>query len=90
MTKTICTSLSLQSVFLYQLQPHSQCKYTIDGLTYTDLRDITIHILGVSIIIVYTGLRDITIHIKLFLGVSIIILSSLYHYTALYNIIQYS
>ena len=29
MTKTICTSLSLQSVFLYQLQPHSQRKYTI-------------------------------------------------------------
>ena len=24
MTKIICTSLSLQSVFLYQLQPHSQ------------------------------------------------------------------
>ena len=29
MTKTICTSLSLQSVFLYQLQPHSQHEYTI-------------------------------------------------------------
>ena len=29
MTKTICTCLSLQSVFLYQLQPHSQREYTI-------------------------------------------------------------
>ena len=31
MTKTICTSLSLQSIFLYQLQPHSQpnIEYTI-------------------------------------------------------------
>ena len=29
MTKTICTSLSLQSVFLYQLQLHSQWEYTI-------------------------------------------------------------
>ena len=27
MTKTICTSLSLQSVFLYQLQPHAQCEH---------------------------------------------------------------
>ena len=29
MTKTICTSLSLQSVFLYQLQPHAQHEHTI-------------------------------------------------------------
>ena len=29
MTKTICTSLSLQSVYLYQLQQHSQHEYTI-------------------------------------------------------------
>ena len=29
MTKTICKSLSLHSVFLYQLQPHSQQEYTI-------------------------------------------------------------
>ena len=29
MTKTIYTSLSLQSVFLYQLQPHAQHKHTI-------------------------------------------------------------
>ena len=29
MTKTICTSLSLQSAFLYQLQPLSECEYTI-------------------------------------------------------------
>ena len=29
MTKTICTCLSLQSVFLYQLQPHSQHQYNI-------------------------------------------------------------
>ena len=29
MTKTICTCLSLQSVFLYQLQLHSQHEYTI-------------------------------------------------------------
>ena len=29
MIKTICTCLSLQSVFLYQLQPHSQREYTI-------------------------------------------------------------
>ena len=29
MTKTICTNLSLQRVFLYQLQQHSQHEYTI-------------------------------------------------------------
>ena len=29
LTKTICTYLSLHSVLLYQLQPHSQHEYTI-------------------------------------------------------------
>ena len=37
MTKTICTCLSLQSVFLYQLQPHSQAKYTTSGTWWSNV-----------------------------------------------------
>ena len=46
MTKTVCTCLSLQSVFLYQLQLHSQPGYTIAQVTYNQVQPLQINYLA--------------------------------------------